>query len=121
MILTSGATCVYRSISPPTADDRHGASPPAVSMATVRTVMVRSCGAEGGGCFEVVGPRCPTTHHRGRAGVTGVTRPRCGRRASSAGRALLRDELGGLHHVQRGPLAQVVAADEQVERVRLTG
>src|SRR3954453_708435 len=37
MILTSGATSVYRSIRPATADDRQGASPPAVGMATVFT------------------------------------------------------------------------------------
>src|SRR5215212_12211695 len=39
MISTSGATAVYRSMSPPTADDRQGARPPAVSRATRRTGM----------------------------------------------------------------------------------
>ena len=34
MISTSGATLEYSSISAPTAEDRHGASPPAVSSAT---------------------------------------------------------------------------------------
>src|SRR5947207_9997410 len=37
MILTSGATSVYRSIRPPTAEERQGARPPAVSSATVVT------------------------------------------------------------------------------------
>src|SRR4051812_36975451 len=39
MIRTSGATWVYRSIRPATADERQGARPPAVSMATVVTGM----------------------------------------------------------------------------------
>src|SRR5690554_7855651 len=39
MISISGAISVYRSMSPPTAEDRHGAKPPAVSRATRRTGM----------------------------------------------------------------------------------
>src|SRR5512133_2583146 len=39
MSRTSGATSLYRSMKPPTADERQGASPPAVSIATVRTAM----------------------------------------------------------------------------------
>src|SRR4051794_7815469 len=38
MISTSGATAVYRSISPPRAEDRQGAKPPAVSRATLETM-----------------------------------------------------------------------------------
>src|SRR5947209_20327917 len=37
MIRTSGATSVYRSMRPPTAEERQGARPPAVSIATVET------------------------------------------------------------------------------------
>ena len=43
MMRTSGATSVYRSIKPPTAEDRQGASPPAVSIATVVTGTSASC------------------------------------------------------------------------------
>src|SRR5664279_1230795 len=39
MISTSGASSVYRSINPPTAADRQGAKPPAVSIATLRRAM----------------------------------------------------------------------------------
>src|SRR3990170_6790685 len=43
MIRTPGATSVYRSISPPTAEERQGARPPAVSTATVVTGMRSFC------------------------------------------------------------------------------
>src|SRR6478735_10658966 len=43
MIRTSGATSPYRSISPPTAEERHGARPPAVRRATVVTAMGALC------------------------------------------------------------------------------
>src|SRR6187402_1409342 len=43
MIRTSGATSPYRSISPPTAEERQGARPPAVRRATVVTAMGALC------------------------------------------------------------------------------
>ncbi len=68
MISTSGASSVYRSIRPPTAEDRQGANPPAVSSATFRTVMARFSFARyvlgldsGVGARVAIGPACGIT------------------------------------------------------------
>src|SRR5918998_6036707 len=52
MISTSGASAVYRSISPPMAEDRQGATPPAVRRATLATMAptyrpARGCSVRG--------------------------------------------------------------------------
>ena len=58
-----------------------------------------------------------STRARTRAQVE-VARPGCAApRGSGGGDEVAGDELGDLHHVERGALAQVVAADEEVERV----
>src|SRR5690625_7067399 len=58
MISTSGAISVYRSMSPPTAEDRHGANPPAVSSATRRTDMGNLSSNEAGAAGELVCAPC---------------------------------------------------------------
>src|SRR5690348_14352408 len=67
MIRTSGATAVYRSISPPTAEERHGARPPAVSIATVENGMPALCQLAAGGAralrdeSELIEPSSPAS------------------------------------------------------------
>src|SRR5690606_1038650 len=57
MISTSGAISVYRPISPPTADDRQGAKPPAVRRATRRTDMRKAFQVRSFPLILGVGPR----------------------------------------------------------------